>query len=456
MGNPTKQSSTSSIAKGSSHDGNKKRNEPPDADDVKPPAKKPSIRKTINKHFFSTQDTIKKNINQIKTVAPTKEVVSIKHCFEQALIHKHAADKADSEEDWDAAQQHIDKHDDCYKQAQVDLSLYENCQWAVVYATTMIESYRKKKEYIKCKEMKELRTIAQAFLDLVGCDDIDFINKRNEAAAQKKPARATTSTASRPTTTTTTTVAAAPIATAGTGTTVGAAADAATTEAITVQDSDSEEDSEGDDAGTDSADTQNEEGTEFAEAAKAAGSRKQKCQPYKSKDGTTPTPKKKSPPPSVDKFHDFMKKTHAKATIVEGGVTLCVEINPSREPYILDHGLLYCLCCLKVVDWFNRVKHAARKKHKIAKELAEKNKKETKEQRKKAQSRIREEGLVGGTAGDEKIDTSLNFLKYTFGANCSINSVDENKVCLMSAPFILFCFHLHTSHMLCNIWMLLT
>ncbi len=331
------------------------------------------------------------------------DVVAIKYQFQQSILFKNKADEADKNREWGAAQEYYKMFEDLHAKASHELNLFENAQWAVAHSEKMIQKYRRKRNYDKCSEMDHLRTVALNFLELVGESDIKFIQQRL-AAKNPPPVVAAAITPA--------TAAAAPVAAAAAST-----VSTATPPSIP------------------SPQVETEPAVGFAAAPAAEGSRKRACQKYVGKANCTPTVLKK--PPSIGKFNEFKKKTSYNAYVTEKGRKVVRIVNPSKEPYIISHGSLYCNACKKAIGWDNRGKHLTSTKHKENKVVKVANANATDEQRQLTQSRIREDQLQGREASDEKLDASLNFLKFLFGSNTATNAVVENRVRIQYTYIIL-------------------
>ena len=165
---------------------------------------------------------------------------------------------------------------------------------------------------------------------------------------------------------------------------------------------------------------------EFAAAQKSKNSRDRVCQTYTVKvNSSKPKEKKKPPKESFGKFA-VMKSFKVDKMVKKKKVTEFV--NPSSENLVLSFGFLYCDDCNESVCWNNRGPHLNTKKHKNNKEVNAKNAAETTDQRKRSQTRIQEESLVGSTYATSQIENALNWVKACFGGNIAINAIEENRV----------------------------
>ena len=86
------------------------------------------------------------------------------------------------------------------KAADTETSLFKKCSWAVAHAEMAIEDLKKKEKFKECQKLKDLMTIANAYLTQVSVDDIAYVNEI-DSAKKKTPRVVSTKAASTSTST---------------------------------------------------------------------------------------------------------------------------------------------------------------------------------------------------------------------------------------------------------------
>ena len=88
------------------------------------------------------------------------------------------------------------------KAADTETSLFKKCSWAVAHAEMAIEDLKKKQKFRECQKLKDLMTIANAYLTQVSDDDIAYMNEIDSKKKKTTPQVASTKSASTSTSST--------------------------------------------------------------------------------------------------------------------------------------------------------------------------------------------------------------------------------------------------------------
>ncbi len=352
-------------------------------------------------------------------------------------------DAASSMEDFANAQKYKDEYETYYAIGEKETHLYHYCTWLVEYATGKMEKYKTVQKFTKAAEWRDRRDIARAYITLVPENDVGCLfNKlttEGEAVAFDPFADTTTDEQSG--------VAVADDATnaASTATTTADDNDVINIDdnedvinvdddedVMNVDDDDEEvEEEEEEEAAEEEDEAANGGGAPAARAtkAKSKNSRKRKSKKYTPVAKTTAvvntTKQPKGKPPSDNAFYKFINQ--ASFTVHRNDKPPCT-IVPKNQGYELASHYLFCSTCKERIAWNNRGKHAVTAKHTSALAASIALAADLKKGRKKCQKRIDDEGLVGSTYSNEKIDAQLLWLKVACRGNWSLKSVEDNRV----------------------------
>lgn len=294
--------------------------------------------------------------------------------------------------------------------AALEKKLFTECTWAMDYVESKLEQLQKKELFLDCIRLNKVAAAADEYLHDVSDEDIDAFNAMLQSSLSVEHGNNSN-------------------------------------EICTIHDSDEDEDVEMvavEDASSDltnsgvtsderGSNEEDEEGSTNEETSdttvaivkpKAKGARDQAPKVYicvKADAG----PKAMKKPPKPEFFHMFMAdKCHKVYS--KDKVTTIVDV--SLEPYILSHGYLYCNCCKVKVDWGNRSKHLVAKKHIKNKMDAITIAQDMELAKPMLQQRIKEDNLVGRTYSDEKLESTMMWLKIACSGNWSTKSVEETRV----------------------------
>ena len=316
--------------------------------------------------------------------------------------------------DYDLAHQLKLERNGLLAAAAMEKKLFTECTWAKDYVESKIEQFRKMENFLGCKEMEHLANTASAYLRDVPDDDVEEFSEMLQSSLSQKDnvemVDAEDSTLDdnfeEP----------------------DESVDAAVVPGQLEEGVDSEEEEDKQVTANEEDDTATAAVGEGATAvavtkSKAKGARERAPRLYLSaKVDITPREMKK--PPKTANFHAFVREKSHK--VFHKGTSTIVDV--SREHYILSHGYLFCDCCKIAVDWGNRSKHLVALKHTNSKRCAETVAQDLETAKPMLQQRIKEDNLVGRTYSDDKLSSTIMWLKIACKGNWSTRSIDDTRV----------------------------
>lgn len=393
----------------------------------------------VKNHTTQQHDRVNYVEENVSDFSPNKRPTGVLALRMKVQATKEKMDSASREEDFVSAQKYKDEYESYYAAAQREVRLYHYCTWLVEHASNKIEGYKASQKFEKAGKWKERRDIASAYLTLVPVDDVrHLLNKleTTEKAITFDPfadiiAEGTSDGAISSTTT------------------------AAEENVIAIDDDDDDvmEEEEDDEAMVMEEEEEEEEEVEEeavnndgaingrATKPKAKQARKRKAKQYTPVAATTTTTavvkNTKNPldkPPSDAAYYAFINKPSHTVKLQGKPPRTFV---PKNQGYTLASHYLYCTICKNRIAWNNRGPHAISGKHESALAAANLLKADLEKSRKKVQARIDDEGLVGSTYSDDKIDAQLLWLQVACRGNWSLKSIEDNRVSFCSVDCLI-------------------
>ena len=333
---------------------------------------------------------------------PVGYLFQTKLAEEESILMRDAACNSN----YDLAHRSKLERDRLLAAAALEKKMFTDCTWAKDYAESKLEQLRKHEKFVECMHMEDVARIADAYLNGVSDEDVEAFNVMLQSSLSVKHQ----------------------VGRADVEMTDAEEASSGIATSLTDESADVEMLSELDEEGSEEDDkevTQHEKGdtVDVITKPKAKGARDRKPKVYISaKADICPNAMKK--PPKLELFRHFISET-CHNVYHKDQVTI---VDVSREHYIMTHGYLYCDCCKIQVDWRNRSKHLVTQKHINNKKNAETVAQDLEVARPMLQQRIMEENLVGRTYSNEKLESTMTWLRIACAGNWSTKSVDENRV----------------------------
>ena len=386
-------------------------------------SKQSSIRTFMENQLKSTAKRIEFILENAPTTTPLGYLYQTKLAEEKAVSMKDAAD-GDWLANYDLAHQFKLERNDLLASAAMEKKLFTECTWVKDYAESKIEQFRKMENFLGCKEMEYLAVTAAAYLRDVPDDDVEVfseilqsslsaehLDKKNNGGDNVEMVDVEDSTSNG-------------LIISVSDDNFKESVESVDAEVLSHQLEEGRRDEE------DNEDTANQDdNTADNTKLKAKGARDRAPKVYVSAKMDI-SPKKMKKPPKLANFHAFVAEKSHKVFHKE----IVTIVDVSQEHYILSHGYLFCNCCKIAVDcWGNWSKHLVAQKHIKSKINAETVAQDLERAKPMLQQRIKEDSLVGWMYSDEKLKSTIMWLKIAFAGNWSTRSVEDTRVSSLSS-----------------------